>query len=253
MTNFSLFILPILFLILIIFIGMVFLKSISKHMRLNQRPLKIFIAFYTTVLIIAPIIYLVLPKIEVTILTDKMQQKLSLENQLLYNALFENKATEFDEKFLVYEWSREIKEKEIFLKMMNPEEGSQVGIIVQQSDALSNQITGKLYRKNYLVKEIHLRNFDSVNINIVDILNEPLITWEDATTLVVKNPPNKKLSFVSVSDATDIIAFNNNEDSRENEAAVKIKEWEYAGPYYLLITVPKNVKVWSDEGLRIYK
>ncbi|KOO50029.1 hypothetical protein [Viridibacillus arvi] len=251
MTNFG--ILSILFLLLIIFIVVLFIKSMSKHMRLNQRPLKIFIAFYTTVLIIAPIIYLVLPKTEVTILTDKMQKKLSLENQMLYNALFENKTAEFDEKFLVNEWSREIKEKEIFLKMMNPEEGSQVGIIVQQSDALSNQITGKLYRKNYFVEEIHLRNFDSVNINIVDTLNEPIITWEDATTLVVKNPPNKKLSFVSVSDATDIIAFNN-EDSRKNESTVvKIKEWEYAGPYYLLITVPKNIKVWSDEGLRIYK
>lgn len=245
-------ILPILFLLLIILIVTVFLKSISKHMRINQRPFKIFIAFYTTVLIIAPIIYLVLPKTEVAILTDKMQQKLSLENQLLYNALFENKATEFDEKFLVNEWSREIKEKEIYLKMMNPDEGSQVGIIVQQSDALSNQITGKLYLRNYFVEDIYLGNFDSVNINIVDILNKPIITWGDATTMVVKNPPNKKLSFVSVSDTTDIIAFNN-EDSRENESTVKIKEWEFAGPYYLLITVPKNVKVWSDEGLRIYK
>ncbi|MGE7933165.1 hypothetical protein [Viridibacillus arvi] len=251
MTNFG--ILSILFLLLIIFIVVLFLKSISKHMRLNQRPLKIFIAFYTTVLIIAPIIYLVLPKTEVTILTDKMQKKLSLENQLLYNALFENKATEFDEKFLVNEWSREIKEKEIFLKMMNPDEGSHVGIIVQQSDALSNQVTGKLYRKNYVVEEIHLRNFNSVNINIVDILNEPIITWEDATTLVVKNPPNKKLSYVALSDVTDIIPFNNKDGIWENESTVKIKEWEYTGPYYLLITVPKNIKVWSDEGLRIYK
>ncbi|MGE7918890.1 hypothetical protein ACQKM9_08055 [Viridibacillus sp. NPDC093762] len=216
-------------------------------MRLNQRPLKIFIAFYTTVLIIAPIIYLVLPKTEVTILTDKMQQKLSLENQLLYNALFENRATEFDEKFLVNEWSHEIKEKEIYLKMMNPDEGSQVGIIVQQSDALSNQITGKLYRKNYVVEEIHLRNIDSVNINIVDILNKPIITWEDATTLVVKNPPNKKLSYVALSDVTDIIPFNNKDGIWESKSTVKINEWEYAGPYYLLITVPKNVKVWSDE------
>ncbi|MFE6166819.1 hypothetical protein ACFVP8_02965 [Viridibacillus arvi] len=251
MTNFG--ILSILFLLLIIFIVVLFLKSISKHMRLNQRPLKIFIAFYTTVLIIAPIIYLVLPKTEVTILTDKMQKKLSLENQLLYNALFENKATEFDEKFLVNEWSREIKEKEIYLKMMNPDEGSHVGIIVQQSDALSNQVTGKLYRKNYVVEEIHLRNFNSVNINIVDILNEPIITWGDATTLVVKNPPNKKLSYVALSDVTDIIPFNNKDGIWENESTVKIKEWEYTGPYYLLITVPKNVKVWSDEGLRIYK
>ncbi|MBK3495922.1 hypothetical protein JFL43_13840 [Viridibacillus sp. YIM B01967] len=236
MTNLG--IVPVLFILLIILLVVTLLQSKSYRTKLNQRPLKIFIIVYVAILAVAPIIYFILPKEEKQVLTDNGSEKLNLENKALREALFKNETASIDERFLIDEWTRTFKEKEIYLKMENPDEGEKVNIIVQTSDKANEQITGKLYRKNFIENYIY----------IPDKLNKPTIIWRNEKTMAVKNPTAKKLSYVTVSDKLNKGGFNN----EESHSVVVVEKWDDDGPYYLLLTIPKDVKVWSDEGLRIY-
>ncbi|MGE7624754.1 hypothetical protein ACQKMD_17370 [Viridibacillus sp. NPDC096237] len=231
------------FLLILLFVSLIviFIRTKSKSIYANQRPVKIFIGVYVAILVVSPIIYFAISKNEVQMLTDAEREKLNDENKALHKALLKSKTEQYADQFLIDEWALLYKEKELYLKMENPNESISVSVVVQKSDSTKQQITGKLYRANFVKK----------NIDITNKLNVPTISWTDSKTMLIKKTVITKLTYATMSDNT---LFNNNEDSIWDSSSLEWGGDGYSGsPYYLLLSVPKDVKVWSDEELRIDK
>lgn len=231
--------LPCLLILLFIFFIVIFIRSKSKTLRTNQQPLKFFIGIYVTILVVAPIIYVVIPKNEMQYLTNTERERLSAENKALHKALLKSKAEGNIDQFLVDEWIQSFKGNSLHLKMENPNKSTYLRVVERKSDSINHQIIGQLYRSNFVEQ----------NLEITNKLNVPTITWRDSKTMTVRNPKVVKLSYVLMSD-------NGILKSKDSIGGNSLLEWEgdryFESPYYLLLTVPKNVKVTIDEGLRIF-
>ncbi|MEK4247224.1 hypothetical protein MKZ20_18175 [Psychrobacillus sp. FSL K6-2684] len=234
MSSMFVFLVAFLPIVLIIVVALILIQLFKKRKRSfnGSFKLKKYIIFtYIVILLMATLVFELIPSNHSNLLKKEEVQDLEAENKALEEALKNSETNSLTEKFLIEEWTQELSGTNLSIGYEGIDTYS-TRFVVEWTDSSDQVVEGKVYRTNTLIFGIPME--EKIPLH--------MIYWS-GNHLVSKEITGQKVEFNKFSNSLTILPDDSNEVfSYENVRGVT----------YIHLKVPKHIEIDDPLGLQIY-
>ena len=234
MSSMFVFLVAFLPIVLIIVVALILIQLFKKRKRPfnGSFKLKKYIIFtYIVILLMATLVFELIPSNHSDLLKKEEVQELEVENKALEEALKNSETNSLTEKFLMEEWTQELSGTNLSIGYEGIDTYS-TRFVVEWTDSSDQVVEGKVYRTNTLIFGIPME--EKIPLH--------MIYWS-GNHLVAKEITGQKVEFNKFSNSLTILPNDSNEVfSYENVRGVT----------YIHLKVPKHIEIDDPLGLQIY-
>lgn len=207
-------------------------RRTAQHIGWNQRHNKLVILMYVGILFVAAVVYEFIPVNGEETITQQDFEELEIENELFEKAFRATEESEINSKFLVEEWTQELKGNKLEIISKGSSFPTDI-LTIERTDSKDQLVEIKRYQSNIIMQGINLKGRVPLST----------IVWE-GDQLVLVEPVKQEIKFYKFSDQLAILSMNDILFSNEFR--------RLRGDTYLYLKVPKHIEVIDKSGLQFY-
>lgn len=225
-------ILPLIVLLFLIWIFLRLGRNVTKQINWTKRLSKWILYVYVGMLLLAIVIYEIIPTNGDELVSPKEYTIFKNENKIFQESFENNEESKFDSKFLVEEWTQELEGDtlEIISK------GSQFPIErlnIDWIDSKEQLVEVKMYKTHSYMDGINVG--EEIPLSTVEINDKQII---------LTAPSPKELTYYLFSNELSVLSIVNSLDIWEQRRVI--------GHTYIYLKVPKHINVIDKDGLQFY-
>ncbi|WP_144511406.1 hypothetical protein [Bacillus sp. FJAT-22090] len=232
MSTWAVAIIPLIILLFLIWLFLRFGRKATKHINWTKRANKWIVYIYVSVLLLAVIAYVFIPTKGNEIVTPKEYTKLKKENEVFQQAFGNKEESKLDPKFLVKEWTQQLKGDTLEIISKGSNFPSEM-MSIEWTDSKEQLVDIKMYRTYSYMDGLNLDG--EIPLSTIEMKDDQII---------LTAPPLAELTYYRFSNELASISMMESMDDWKQRGIL--------GNTYIYLKVPKNINVIDKDGLQFY-